>query len=456
MCRLLSLFLIISVVTEVQAQKIVSGIPLIESLLSDSSRVYDVIISSDIEQPLAINDYPYLLKRIPLPQKLVKSKSTLYALLGGTGIVYQIKKERKLLIAQRIDSTIFFGYNFGAVSFAWHDSLFSFGGYGYWHNNGLLRVYHPRNYEWEAIPLSREVPFNSYPSHGFKTWFDYKTGKLYVDKMPEKPSAADTICVLDMVTRTWSSLGKCVFDIKYHESQINTPWGILCKGPEDYTSFILLDLSQNVVRRLSLSKSRQIINLELPNSRFFFRDSTLHIVHDTIINKIPLSLTDFRSTGHSIYEKSSQSPSLLGKGSPLPWRIGLGVLFGILVGFLGAGLFWKTKTSQNQDQVTSPGKHPMTVFDEKEKALIRLIAGNSRKNVMTSIDEINKIMGLSDKAQDLQKKHRSDTISSINQKYQYITRSENLLLKKHRAEMDKRSFEYYIDFKDSESLHGFI
>jgi hypothetical protein len=125
------------------------------------------------------------------------------------------------------------------------------------------------------------------------------------------------------------------------------------------------------------------------------------------------------------------------------------------MGFLGAGLLKRNRAYKNVDQQTLD-KTFLAVFDEKEKVLIRLISENSLKSTATSIEDINRILGLSEKPQDLQKKHRSDIISSINQKYHYVTRTKSVLLKKNRAEMDKRSFEYYIDFEDIQSLNSLI
>ncbi|MCY7311230.1 MAG: hypothetical protein LH619_10670, partial [Chitinophagaceae bacterium] len=73
------------------------------------------------------------------------------------------------------------------------------------------------------------------------------------------------------------------------------------------------------------------------------------------------------------------------------------------------------------------------------------IAENSLKGNYTSIEEVNKALGVSKKNIEIQKKQRSDIITSINKKYSYIKQSPQELIEKRRTEFDKRSFEYYID-----------
>ena len=99
------------------------------------------------------------------------------------------------------------------------------------------------------------------------------------------------------------------------------------------------------------------------------------------------------------------------------------------------------KTQQTNSQYNSI----QNVFQEKEIQLLQLLIDNSILGRTTSIEEENKVLGLSKLSSDLQKKHRSDIITSINKKYSVLKGSEEPIIKKKRTEFDKRSFEYYID-----------
>ena len=263
--------------------------------------------------------------------------------------------------------------------------------------------------------------------------------------------------MLDLQSKRWTTKGKYILTIDNLEDQINTPWGILGKGKENHTSFILLDLKRNRILNLSKSKSQEIINRENWDTKYFFKDSSLFIVTDSLY-KISLRITDFEATSHGIYEETGETTFLfpLQKIIITSWKLIAGMTICLLIGFMGATLLQKKNSPKNFGNGSLSRKSAIPVFDEKEKGLIKLIFENSLAKHSTSIEDINKILGLSDKPNDLQKKHRSDTISSINQKYHYITNSEGLLLKKYRSEIDKRSFEYFIDFEDYQKLDGIL
>lgn len=62
-----------------------------------------------------------------------------------------------------------------------------------------------------------------------------------------------------------------------------------------------------------------------------------------------------------------------------------------------------------------------------------------------SIEEINKILGLSYKNPSVQKKNRNEAISRINLKWQLTNKTNKVLIEKRRSEIDKRNFEYYMN-----------
>jgi len=84
------------------------------------------------------------------------------------------------------------------------------------------------------------------------------------------------------------------------------------------------------------------------------------------------------------------------------------------------------------------------IFSTIELTLIRYIFERNRQNFTVSIEEINKILGLSEKNESVQKKNRSDAISAINRKWTISQKNTLSLLLRKRTESDKRSFEYYI------------
>ena len=456
----MSAFLLTILVSECLGQKILNNREFIEQLLAHPGLVTDIYLPpTELSYPIEITDIPFIRGRSELPQTFLKTSKGLFVLVDGTGRVYEIRKHDGILSSERLDSTIFTGYNFGAISFAHRDTLYSYGGYGFWHYNGQLRVYISDKHEWELKSLSREIPIQIANPRRIKAWFDSEFGQLYVNRMPDKALVHDSIYVLDIQKRTWKVLGKNIMPFEDFTEQIETPWGILCRAfGSNQNNIYLLDFRNNQIRLLDADKSQEInMRQDYPS---YFSDSTLFTVKESLF-AITLSSSDFTAMGASIYGNLAHESLLTSLQINLrsSWKVLIGIIVGLCIGLVIANKRRKTTTTT---ATTNLQKGPdnvdvaANIFDAKEKDLIRLIFDNSSKNIATSIDDINRILGLLAKPNDLQKKHRSDTITAINKKFMYFTHSEKSLIKKHRSEVDKRSFEFYIDLEDYKMLNNHI
>jgi hypothetical protein len=79
-----------------------------------------------------------------------------------------------------------------------------------------------------------------------------------------------------------------------------------------------------------------------------------------------------------------------------------------------------------------------------------------KKNERADINEVNYVLGLKHKNTGLQKKVRSDTFNSINEKFKYISKTDDLLIQSNRSEIDKRYFEYYIEKRNIALIINYI
>ena len=86
----------------------------------------------------------------------------------------------------------------------------------------------------------------------------------------------------------------------------------------------------------------------------------------------------------------------------------------------------------------------MELLNEREKLLLDFIYNHSLDERLTTIEEINKVIGASQRTAEVQKRLRSDLIGSINDKIEIISESKYNAVEKQRSEFDKRSFEYFI------------
>ena len=89
---------------------------------------------------------------------IAKQKGQIYIQPLGTGRLYQIIKNNDTYRSIRIDSTIHSGVNFFSKTFFTRDTLYQFGGLGFWSIRGLLTFFSRQTDQWELIQTNRAVP----------------------------------------------------------------------------------------------------------------------------------------------------------------------------------------------------------------------------------------------------------------------------------------------------------
>jgi hypothetical protein len=201
----------------------------------------------------------------------------------------------------------------------------------------------------------------------------------------------------------------------------------------------------------------------------YFKDSTYYFGNITLntFDSIPISTSDFEVTNEPVYKKVSPLEQ-----NNYQWLRTSGLLAtGMVIGFLlftAARRFRRpaiasiTEPTQdnlhlqeNPHNATPPKEDALSAFDELETELIRFILGRCGEGNTVSVSELNKLLGLSGKNEPIQKKNRSEKITSINEKWSRLTGKEELLIRRKRSDFDKRILEYYIepaDFRVVESL----
>lgn len=436
--------LLISLSSSLRAQKVQIDATLVQVILAEPREVRDIIIPIEAPRPIESLDIGFAKGRDTPTQKLVRTSKELFALVDGTGRVYKISAESEDIQVERVDSTVFEGYNFGAIGFTYRDTIYSYGGYGFWHYNGHLRFYVPAKSEWERIDLNREIPIQTANPLAVTHWLDTRNGILYLVGMSTKGLVTDSIHRLEISKRTWSVLGTSI--IPALSQPIQTPWGILAKNPNH--DFFLIDFIHNQVLQLNEQKSLEIRAIEDWKSLMYVSDSTL-ICYRNGLHQVQLSLLDFQSTAVKVFEP------------PVPRGLAFiskDMLLGFFLGLVTTAVamlvprFARSIKFGNSSTLSADNENGGKFFDEKERDLITLIMANSAKGSSTTIDEINRILGLTDKSQDVQKKHRSDLTISINKKFSYLEKRDTPLLRRSRSDLDKRTFEYFIDVEDYDTV----
>lgn len=419
----------------------------------DSTGIFDINTLHYTEpRSLEINDVPF--QKSGSTVKYIRNQVGLYVFVEGTGRVYQINIGSDDLQLSRLDSTIFFGYNFGSYEFSYRDTLFSYGGYGYWHHNGHLRYFIPVNGEWELAHTLKEIPARNDNGERNNIWADVNDGKLYIIKAADH---SDSIYALDLPSKQWKTLGLSYLpkDFSY---VLSTPWGPMCLFTDNnQPAYSLINLKMNEVMELSKSKNEKLASLWSSNTKVYAKDSTIYLTTKSSPDElvaIKLSQKDFISTGKNIYEEipEKNTVSLFIDNLSINWITLVTVLISFCLGLLVPFQYLKFKRNTLFANGHGSSNGLTHVFDEKEKDVIKLVLNNSSVNKVTSIDAVNQILAIAEKPPDLQKKHRSDILSSINNKYRQARDSNENLIASKRSDYDKRSFEYYIEESKIEEI----
>ena len=378
----------------------------------------------------------------PLSQHhLIKSGNDLFLLIDQGGVLYKAStfsdstiRFIKLNSSQKeIDATHSYVYTL-------KNQLYIQGGYADGQNNGTLRTYNRKTNHWEIIPLNKQVIHQYKPFE--LIWLDALTEKIIVpfqaivnDGISEekKLSLDKKTYALNLKTSAWTVIGKInkqtlelLNDIQFKIDYAN---GFMV---ESKNIVYKLDFKTNQVMKMNNALSIQI-SKTVKSSRYGYVYNDMLYSLDSTLEKydsITLDKSNFSVEAVSVYNDNSNYYYPL---------IPLGILL------IGGFFLSKRKKQHTAQKITTINSENEVEFTEGELALISLFVTKSKKNKTAVISEINYVLGVKDKNTGLQKKVRSDTISSINEKFKINLQSEELIIQSIRSEIDKRYLEYFIN-----------
>jgi hypothetical protein len=128
--------------------------------------------------------------------------------ISGTGQLYEFDPDQ--LTFRRIDKTYYRGYNFGSFQFVRKDTLYSFGGLGFWHYNNIETYFNTSGKEWERVYIPLQGPARIL---GNFSGYSKSNDKLFVLELPDyfvqKPIDIDHLkfFTFDFDKKSWKTLG---------------------------------------------------------------------------------------------------------------------------------------------------------------------------------------------------------------------------------------------------------
>jgi hypothetical protein len=401
-------------------------------------------------------------QKIPGYNKLSGFKLLLYKgapviIENGSGRIYASTFNFNSL--QRLDSTIHSGYCYGASILIYKDTIFSIGGYGFWKLNGTLRYFDQSTSEWSFFPTDREIPFadgvNSF------SYYNHTKGILYLlyeDNSSETvyPSGSTKnkgvkIAKLNLRDKIWGSFegnldSKWANHISDLSDIINGPQGLILNSKK-FRSLLYLDFEENTVYKLPQEfriKKIQLSN-SLANYITFWEKDSLVLYNYTNHNIAKIHLEKKERIGPVFSEINNSSiVSFQHKWIDYALICSLFVAVFIIVKARYKKESIQVTSSKTVDKVYS-SKEFFQLLNHDEKAILSLILNNSIKDKKTTIDEINKAMGIQSRPYKIQNNMRAEVISKINKTYAAFNEIGDEIIVRNQAAFDKRFKEYQIN-----------
>ena len=388
---------------------------------------------------------------------LILTNEGLFFPIDGTGMLYRYNggSGGKSPLFTRVDSTTGSGYNFAAKGFQHHDTIFSLGGYGYWHYQWTLRYYSPVSRGWELIPLNKKIHVSKQlvGNHldSKNNTFYFSSRDTTIDEgliLPAGKKASEiTHYALDLNSKKWKTLGvqtKAMTTLYGKGTRCcTTPFGegIITHSRDNFTLYFIDPGTNQVFEWKDRVRSFQIYNahtltLHEEKTITYFRDSILTFLLpkkkrlDFVIRP-----SDLRVLPIKVYEPLSGNSAAILPPPLVLLAIGEGVIILLFIGFL----YGNRKQKDQKDSTATTQE----LFDSVEQRILLALYGSSGNSINT--EELDNLLGTGSKSIDLKNKRRSMVIKSINRKFQQATGREDQLFHAVRMENDRRMVRYVLD-----------
>jgi hypothetical protein len=438
-------------------------ISLLKILLSDTTSHSNFIVSNALNFGLD--------NQLFTNSNIIKKGKLVYIQPLGTGRIYQATNNNGNIQIHRIDQTIHSGVNFFAQNFFIKDTLYQYGGLGFWQIRGIITYYSPQTKEWELLQTNRAVP--SYFNNERDAMIHYNdegpSPKLYTSNAyyyPNFPSsfeyaAVDSCYEFSFIDRKWKTLGKLnpelkkITDNKHgHTIEIHYRDTVIYMAQLE---FYWMNFEKNQSGQLNAKESDKIRQAWLA---FYNVDKTKQTVQFQFNLDKDLYLAKINTENELEWSKISVQFDEIKPKDIIPIYINNDGLFNrlllllytyksniylLLLAILVIGIGWVKfiRTKNIPKEVVAILYHNFfNSLSIIEKELLEALLTHHLKGEELSVKTINKIIGVQQKDVLTQNKSRSDYFIKMNQKFKMATQQANPLIIKNRDKGDKRQFNY--------------
>jgi len=464
--NILGLFISLIFCDNIAAQDLLvtaKNYPLLNHLYNSKSE--SIELGNSFDKQIFIE--PYSSYASYYTQSFLKNRNGLFLYVTSTGRIYKAEKlVGDSVYFNRLDTTHFYGYNGGAIYFSYRDTIYNFGGYGFWKTNGHLRYYSDFNREWNIKPLSKEiatVPQMYYldQKNGVFYYSGYDKNNAESNSIFEFPVARLNLKNLDnqLLGKLNPVLTKFFFEQSFYPIYVPSPGlnGVIIIF--DYNNQFLVNFKENKVYKMT--------NLGIRD--FFLGNSRNHIANNCFIEDSTLYFTFAKDTSFQLYHTKITRKDFDMEGIPLyiepiNWQLWGGLGFAGFTAFVLLFMRWKRSQRKNTSAANllssilfnEEEAQQSNQFTDGELSVIRFIHDASLSRKYASVEEVNALLGIGRKTIEVQKKIRTEAISRINHKYRILTDDDQLLVERIRSEEDRRYQKYMIRNENMQKLKSII
>jgi hypothetical protein len=387
--------------------------------------------------------------------QLFSLNGNLYIHFDGSGLLYELQNQAdSVLVFQRIDNTENFNYNIAAFLFTNKQDIYNIGGYGFWKSSGTLRKYNTKDKEWDAVPINEEIHI---PYAKDLCWFNPSTEKLFIPYQQiintgleienDEAQYKKYVYVFDLKGKKWKKLGNTHPD--FFEIISKSKWHIPTEKGHllSYNNMVYdIDFEENSIKEYASPSFSQTLDRIGDTYLKYYHQGTIYSLDDKTgrYDSLRVPLENFEKADFRVWKKNNTV-----------FAIGIAPIIIILAATAAKRKRTKEARKTIIDAASTGAPVGPTIkikFSETEKQLLNLLLEKSKSNSITTITEINYVLGIKDKNLGLQKKVRSDVMKSINEKFNFLQDGDTELICNIRSQADKRFFEYYIDRANIELL----
>ena len=353
-------------------------------------------------------------------------QNKLHLLSQRGGLLYRVENDSTI----RLDKSFQHRKQFQSNDFVYRDTLFRFGGYGFWRANNFFTYFDHSTKEWEYYPIkSFTMPDEAYDGKAFL--LDDKFYVLGGQKVSKTNGLASEkskqIWTFNFKSREWTNGGKMGLDIRPYKTIQKDSLFYLIGDPSNTPGDLIVDLQNNIVKIFDHTLISANTDQKSPA---FFKGDTLYYTSEQILHK-SLAFRDI------FVNQSSQDRMFLNEIT-LFWNITYLGIAGVFLFLLAYGsVLWQRRKLPRL--VKGGVRHNLTFYplSIEEQQILRIL----RQNLSTSTDELMAIFSKHKLSFSQTHKLKADAIDNINNLLNSLVGKE--LIKKKKDPKDKRQFVYY-------------